>query len=184
MKLSPLSVLYNGNTSRLLSYQDIQDACYLNCAPSCAIQVGSSYNNTLSLTGSLFEVGLLTQRFIVSIPDYQRKQVIFSFNLRTGSANPDSIRAVLSLYQITGISGSAVTVTMWGYSGGAIATEWAAELQPSYALELNIEAATIGCTDVNLNNTVKTVNEGQYASLGVAALWGLCQAYAKRSGEV
>lgn len=167
----------DGNMSRLLSFQDIQDASYLNCAPSYAIQVGSSSNNSMSKSSSIFEAGALNLGWIVSIPDYQGGQAAFSSGLQEGQATLDSIRAVLSSSSITGIASKNVDVAMWGYSGGSIATEWAAELQPSYAPELKIAGAAIGGTVVNLNNTIKTMNKSQYAGLGVAGLWGLYQGF-------
>ncbi|KUJ23261.1 secretory lipase-like protein 1 precursor [Mollisia scopiformis] len=166
-----------GNMSRLVSYQDIQDASYLNCAPSYAIQVGSDSNNSLSKSSSIFEAGLLSQGYIVSIPDYQGTQAAFSSGIQAGQATLDSIRAVLSSSSITGISSKHVDVTMWGYSGGSIATGWAAEMQPSYAPELKIAGAAIGGTVVNLNNTIHTMNKSQYAGLGLAGLWGLYQGF-------
>ena len=44
----------------------------------------------------------------------------------------DSIRAVLSPLSTVGLPDDA-QVGMLGYSGGAIATEWVAELAPTYA---------------------------------------------------
>lgn len=167
----------DGNMSRLLSYQDIQDASYLNCAPSYAIQVETNSNNSLSKSSSIFEAGALKLGWILSIPDYQGTQAAFSSGLQEGQATLDSIRAVLSSSSITGISPEDVDITMWGYSGGSIATGWAAELQPSYAPELKIAGAAIGGTVVNLNNTIKSMNKTPYASLGVAGLWGLYQGF-------
>jgi hypothetical protein len=167
----------DGNMSRLLSYQDIQDASYLNCAPSYAIQVGSKSNNSLSKSSSIFEAGALRLGWIVSIPDYQGTQAAFSSGLQEGQATLDSIRAVLSSSSITDIASKDVDTSMWGYSGGSIATEWAAELQPSYAPELKIVGAAIGGTVVNLNNTIKRMNKSQYAGLGIAGLWGLYQGF-------
>ncbi|TVY85267.1 Lipase A [Lachnellula suecica] len=175
--ITTLLVPNGGNVSRLVSYQDIQDASYINCAPSYAIQVGSSWNNTFSKDSSIFEGGLLAQGFIVSIPDYQGTEAAFSSGLQAGQATLDSIRAVLSSSSITGISSHDVDVTMWGYSGGSIATGWAAELQPSYAPELKIAGAAIGGTVSNLHNTILLINEGEYAGLGLAGLWGMYQAY-------
>jgi len=48
----------------------------------------------------------------------------------------DSIRAVFSHKSTVGLPDDA-RVAMLGYSGGAIATEWAAELAPTYAPDVN-----------------------------------------------
>ena len=47
----------------------------------------------------------------------------------------NSIRAALKSGKITNIKDDA-KVVMWGYSGGSLASGWAAALQPSYAPEL------------------------------------------------
>lgn len=175
--ITTILVPNNGNSSRLVSFQDIQDASYINCAPSYAMQVGSSWNNTLSKDSSLFEGGLLAQGYTVNIPDYQGSEAAFSSGTQSGQATLDSIRAALSSSNITGIASNNVDIVMWGYSGGSIATEWAAELHHSYAPELKILGAAIGGTVVNLNNTIRSMNKSPYAGLGVAGLWGLYHGY-------
>jgi hypothetical protein len=49
---------------------------------------------------------------------------------------------------------------MWGYSGGSLATEWAAELQPTYAPELNFAGAALGGLVPNITSVLKTINGG------------------------
>ncbi|KAG2186480.1 hypothetical protein INT44_002702 [Umbelopsis vinacea] len=64
-----------------------------------------------------------------------------------------------------------------GYSGGALASGWAAELQPTYAPELNIAGAAIGGTPGDLNATLYAVNKGLFVGLVPAGIVGLCQQY-------
>jgi hypothetical protein len=50
---------------------------------------------------------------------------------------------------------------MLGYSGGSIATEWAAELAPAYAPELNFVGASIGGVPVDFAHNLTYVNGDQ-----------------------
>ncbi|WP_228818504.1 lipase family protein [Nocardia transvalensis] len=71
-------------------------------------------------------------------------------------------------------------VALWGYSGGVIATSWAAELQPCHAPELNakglasrgISAAT-GCLSW-------PIIEDLFAGLIFAAIFGTVVSYLNR----
>lgn len=57
-----------------------------------------------------------------------------------GHAVLDSVRGMLSERPDLAES----PIVMHGYSGGAIATAWAAQLQPTYAPELRIAGAAAG----------------------------------------
>lgn len=78
--------------------------------------------------------------------------------------------------ELTGLSASAKSV-MWGYSGGSLASEWAAELQPSYAPELKFEGAALGGLIGSVNNVITTINGGLSAGLGFSGMQGLMNAY-------
>jgi hypothetical protein len=66
---------------------------------------------------------------------------------------------------------------MWGYSGGSIAVNYAAELQPTYAPELNFAGAAAGGNIANLSSTLRTVNKGPFAGLAFGSIDGLSKAY-------
>ena len=63
--------------------------------------------------------------------------------MQAGYSSLDSIRAVKQSGNITGLSKDPI-ITLYGYSGGAVAGEFSAELQPIYAPELNIAGAAVG----------------------------------------
>lgn len=78
---------------------------------------------------------------------------------------------------MTGLS-PAAKYALWGYSGGSIATEWAAELHPTYAPDLtNFQGAAAGGLIANLTNVILTINKGFFAGLGFAGVQGLANAY-------
>ena len=71
----------------------------------------------------------------VVVPDTEGENADFSAGPEYGINTLDSLRAALSS-PATGLTG-ARKIGLIGYSGGAIATEWAAELAPSYAPDVN-----------------------------------------------
>lgn len=66
---------------------------------------------------------------------------------------------------------------MWGYSGGSLASEWAAELQPRYAPELRFQGAALGGLIGNVTGVVATIDGGPFAGLAFAGVRGLANAY-------
>jgi hypothetical protein len=66
---------------------------------------------------------------------------------------------------------------MWGYSGGSVASMWAAELQPSYAPELVIAGAAVGGVVPNITTVVTEINGKASAGLIPAGVLGLTHQY-------
>jgi len=78
----------------------------------------------------------------------------------------DGLRAALNTERL-GLSPSA-PIGLWGYSGGGLASAWAAEMSGSYAPELNIVGAVLGSPVGDLGHTFRRLN-GTYMS-GLPAL--------------
>ena len=67
----------------------------------------------------------LGRGWYVNVPDYEGPTASFIAGVQEGHAILDSVRAVLS----SGFGLTAdVSYALWGYSGGSIASEWAAEV--------------------------------------------------------
>lgn len=64
----------------------------------------------------------------MNVPDYEGPLASFTAGVLSGHSTIDSIRAVFNAKHILKIDKEA-RFAMWGYSGGALASEWAAELQ-------------------------------------------------------
>ena len=64
-----------------------------------------------------------------------------------GQAVLDSVRAVLAFNQ-SQLDAASTRVAAIGYSGGALATGWAAALQPTYAPDVELIASSFGGTCV------------------------------------
>jgi alpha-beta hydrolase superfamily lysophospholipase len=78
----------------------------------------------------------------------------------------DGLRATLNTERL-GLSPSA-PIGLWGYSGGGLASAWAAEMSGSYAPELNVVGAVLGSPVGDLGYTFRRLN-GTYMS-GLPAL--------------
>ncbi|KAH7309334.1 secretory lipase-domain-containing protein [Rhexocercosporidium sp. MPI-PUGE-AT-0058] len=167
----------NANTSRLLSYQFAEDAAFLNCAPSYTLQLGSDLGNFGSNgLETIFVVAALNKGWIVNLPDYEGLQSAFTSGPQAGQATLDSVRAALASGNLTSISPNA-EYQMWGYSGGSLASEWAAELQPTYAPELNFKGVALGGLIPNVTSVLLTINKSLFAGLVPAGIIGLGSAY-------
>lgn len=66
---------------------------------------------------------------------------------------------------------------MWGYSGGSIASEWAAELQGQYAPQLRFAGTAIGGVVSNGTEIFPAISGSIWAGLGPEALLGLTTQY-------
>lgn len=121
---------------------------------------------------------LLDQGYYVVTPDYEGPKSTFTVGLQSGKATLNSIRAVLSSGNLTGIDSDA-EVMMWGYSGGTIASGWAAAIQSEYAPELgeNLIGAALGGFVTNITATAEATDGGLFAGLIANALGGLGNEY-------
>lgn len=177
-----LSVLvpHNADYTKVLSYQVAEDASNINCAPSYAFQRdhadGGDMGTLVTEAEMLLIEGALERGWVVISPDFLGPDGSFLANHLSGYATLDGIRAALQSTDFTGIS-SNPTVAMWGYSGGSLASLFAAELQPSYAPELKIAGAAVGGIVPNITNVVTTVNGKGYAGLIPAGVLGLAHQY-------
>ncbi|EGX93595.1 secretory lipase, putative [Cordyceps militaris CM01] len=177
----------HADMNKVLSYQVAEDAADINCAPSYVFQLRPAADpdrgtGTTELELLLVEAAL-EQGWVVIVPDYLGPYAAFLANKLAGHAILDGIRAALHSSRFTGI-GRHPKVAMWGYSGGAVASMWAAELQPRYAPELEIAGAAVGGTVPNLITVVTSINGGSHAGFIAAGVMGLTNQYAEAERDV
>jgi hypothetical protein len=141
---SVLKPLLTIGAPQVVAYQSFYDSLNPNDEPSYAI------SGDVSLTGAIPQVesaligpSLLAGRTVV-IADTEGEKADFAAGPEYGTNTLDSLKAALAS-PATGLSATK-KIAMIGYSGGAIATEWAAELAPTYAPQINRElvGATMG----------------------------------------
>lgn len=83
---------------------------------------------------------------------------------------------MLASKSITGIPKDAVPL-MFGYSGGSVAIEWAAEFQGVYAPEFKIIGAALGGLPTSLTTALVTLNGIHESAPAPASILGLTAAY-------
>jgi hypothetical protein len=123
------------NREKVISYQSFYDSLNPNDEPSVQIAGGLSLTGIIPQIETVLFAPFLAQGYSIVIPDTQGQTADFAAGPEYGTNTLDSIRAAIKSPSVN-LSTSA-KVAMMGYSGGAIATEWAAELAPTYAPDLN-----------------------------------------------
>jgi Secretory lipase len=126
---------FHGPVRPLLSYQSAIDSLGAANDPSYTLRNGGQ--------GELGLMRLALRRgWAVVATDYTGPNHAFGAGLLAGHLVLDGIRAAVS-FEPAGFS-AATPIGLWGYSGGAHATLFAAEQQAAYAPELNIVGAAAG----------------------------------------
>jgi Secretory lipase len=163
---------------RVVSYQSFYDSLNPEDEPSYAITGGLSLGGLIPNVESALIAPALLAGDTVVVPDTEGENADFAAGPEYGYNTLDSLRAALKSGS-TGLR-SAEQIGLIGYSGGAIATEWAAELAPSYAPEVNkkIIGAAFGGTLVDPAHNLHYV-EGSTTWAGVIpmALIGVARAF-------
>jgi hypothetical protein len=162
-----------GATHKIVSYQWAYDGMAANCEPSYAIQGGTPTESTNADEQDISVLPLLAGDTVV-IPDYETEGNDFAAGREEGQATLDGIKAAEQLLDLPASS----QVAIMGYSGGAIATDWAAELASTYAPTVNLVGTAIGGVAVDLNHNLTYVNGSAVWSGAIpAALVGIGRAF-------
>jgi acetyl esterase/lipase len=117
----------------------------------------------------------LAEGWAVSVPDHEGPQGLWGVPYEPGYRILDGVRAALSSERIA-LPPSA-PIGLWGYSGGGLATAWAAEMCGDYAPELDIVGAVLGSPVGDLGNTFRRLNGGLFAGLPGLVVSALAHAY-------
>ncbi|KAJ5595191.1 uncharacterized protein N7459_001399 [Penicillium hispanicum] len=163
----------NAKTDRFISYHTAYDSSSTSCDPSYTYQIGGSQSDVVSSLELLIIQAYLTLGYIVASPDYEGPDAAFSPGHLEGMGVLDGMRAVNNFQETLGLSSASPMIVGTGYSGGAIATGWAASLQPSYAPELDIKGWVQGGTPANLTGTLVFIDDTAFSGFLPPALVGL-----------
>ena len=159
----------------LLSYQCAIDAMSSRCFPSYALRRKAKALGSLAQLELLLITAAVAEGWAVSVPDHEGPQGLWGAPYEPGYRVLDGIRAALSSERI-GIS-PAAPIGLWGYSGGGLASAWAAEMCGEYAPELDIVGAVLGSPVGDLGHTFRRLNGGFLAGLPALAVAALAHAY-------
>jgi hypothetical protein len=124
-----------GDPTKAVSYNSFYDSLNPQDGPSRAIAGDVSLGGAIANAESLFIAPLVLQGYNVIIPDTEGQSADFAAGPEYGTDTLDAIRAA-TRSDATGMTADT-KVGLLGYSGGAIATGWAAALAPSYAPDVN-----------------------------------------------
>lgn len=115
----------------------------------------------------------------VALPNHLGPNSAYGAAKLGGQITLDGIRAIQRVAQL---SVAKSPVAMLGYSGGGMATAWAAALQPTYAPELHIVGAAEGGVPMNLVKMVEGIGFAPHPAFGLAmaAAIGLEREYPDR----
>jgi pimeloyl-ACP methyl ester carboxylesterase len=139
--------------TKIVAYQTAYDALGSECDPSYTLQGGNSGDSTAQ-EEELAIAAYVLAGFTVTVPDYEGTNLDWGAGQESGYGTLDAIRATESYIRAS----SSTKVGMVGYSGGAIATEWASELAPSYAPGLHIVGAAAGGVPVDFAHNLTYIN--------------------------
>ncbi|MFJ3961079.1 lipase family protein [Streptomyces sp. NPDC090036] len=124
-----------GDGSKAVSYQSFYDSLNPEDGPSRAIAGDLTLGGVIANAEAVFMAPLLLQGYDLVIPDTEGQTANFAAGPEYATNTLDSIRAATRSAE-TGMDADT-RFGLMGYSGGAIATNWAAALAPSYAPEVN-----------------------------------------------
>ncbi len=165
-------------STSVLSYQSFYDSLSTADDPSYAISTGGFPGAEIAQAESVLIAPALLAGETVVVPDTEGEEADFSAGPVYGYNTIDSLRAALSS-PATGLESNA-KIGLAGYSGGAIATEWAAQEAPTYAPEINsdIVGAAMGGVLVEPAHNLKYVEgSSKWASIIPMSLVGLSRAF-------
>jgi alpha-beta hydrolase superfamily lysophospholipase len=159
----------------VVSYQCAIDAVASRCFPSYALRRGAKAIGALAQFEFFLVAAALAEGWAVSVPDHEGPDGMWGAPYEPGYHVLDGLRAALA-YERLGLSQDA-PVGLWGYSGGGLASAWAAEVSGSYAPELNIVGAVLGSPVGDLGNTFRRLNGSFYSGLPAMVVAALTHIY-------
>jgi len=159
----------------VVSYQCAIDAVSSRCFPSYALRRHAKALGSVAQWEYLLIAAALAEGWVVSVPDHEGRDGIWGAPHEPGHRVLDGLRATLN-FERFGLAGDS-RLGLWGYSGGGLASAWAAEMYADYAPELNIVGAVLGSPVGNLANTFLRLNGSRYAGLPALVIAALAKSY-------
>jgi triacylglycerol lipase len=164
-----------GSVGPILSYQCAIDAVAGCCFPSYALRRGSKAVGAVAQFEFLLVAAALAEGWVVSIPDHEGPQGIWGAPYEPGYHVLDGLRAALNHDPLDLSADTAIG--LWGYSGGGLATAWAAEVYADYAAELNVVGAVLGSPVGDLGHTFRRLNGTLFSGLPAMVVAALSHVY-------
>ncbi|HWF54204.1 MAG TPA: lipase family protein [Solirubrobacteraceae bacterium] len=161
-------------TTKILSYQTAYDALGSECDPSYTLQGGNPGYETADLEENLM-LAYVAQGDTVVTSDYEGETLDYGAGQESGYGTLDAIRATENVLKAAAAS---TPVALLGYSGGAIATDYAAELAPSYAPGLDLVGEAEGGVPVEYAHNLAYISgSSSWSGVIPAILVGLTRGF-------
>ncbi|MGN7779871.1 lipase family protein [Mycolicibacterium sp. 22603] len=159
----------------VVSYQCAIDAITSRCFPSYALRRHAVAPGSVPQFEMLLVAAAIAEGWAVSVPDHEGVNGSWGTPYEPGYRVLDGLRAALGSEQLA-LSAEA-PIGLWGYSGGGLASAWAAEMSGSYAPELNIVGAVLGSPVGDLGRTFRKLNGTFAAALPALVVAALADVY-------
>ncbi|OBA60872.1 lipase [Mycobacterium sp. 1100029.7] len=164
-----------GQSSPVLSYQCAIDAMSARCFPSYALRRRSKALGSIAQLEFFLIAAAVAEGWAVSIPDHEGLLGMWGAPFEPGYRILDGIRAAMTCDRLPLTPSSPIG--LWGYSGGGLASAWAAEMCADYAPELDIVGAVLGSPVGDLGHTFRRLNGGVFAGLPALVVAALAHVY-------
>ncbi|MGN2635762.1 lipase family protein [Nocardia takedensis] len=151
----------------LLSYQHIINGLGPRCAVSHVLYTDDP---NLQVREAVALNAALARGWTVALPDHLGPTFAYGAARLGGQITLDGIRAARAVPQF-GLADSPIA--MAGYSGGGMATAFAAALTPTYAPELRIAGAAYGGVPMNLVRMIEGVGTNPHPAFGLVFAAGI-----------
>ncbi|MGB3371048.1 MAG: lipase family protein [Rhodococcus sp. (in: high G+C Gram-positive bacteria)] len=152
----------------VVAYNMAIDSLGNTCAPSWTLPRG--------IAPEIAAVQLfLAKNYAVVVTDHQGPRQAYAAGRMAGHAVLDALRAMVNLPSLGLPAESPIAMT--GYSGGAIASGWAAQLAPVYAPEVNLVGTAFGGAPIDYRILLGSMNGNAASTLFLAAAMGVAREY-------
>lgn len=163
-------------TPRVVGYLSFYDALGPKCDPSFTLRGGDpgAANQQTGYAEQAVVYNLHAQGYIVTVPDVENTTLDFGTGPTYGMSSLDAVKATLTVLKL----GTSTPVGLMGYSGGSIASDWASELAPRYAPQLNLVGVAQGGMPVDFAHILKYVDgTPKWSAVMPAALLGIARSH-------
>lgn len=163
-------------TAPLVSYQCAIDSLHPKTFPSYVLQHGVRTDDaSFPQIEYVFIAAAVAKGWTVSVPDHGGQSGRWGIPREPGYMVLDGLRACLA-HAPFGLAPDT-RIGVWGYSGGGLATSWAAETAPSYAPELNVIAGAVGAPVSDPGNVFVYLNNTLFTGLPTLVIAALAREY-------
>jgi hypothetical protein len=141
----------------IVGYLSFYDGFGPECDPSYTLAggyAGTDSNEEEAEEEELLISHYLSAGLVVTVPDFEGEKLHWGASQESGYGTLDALRATESYLHVP----RSTKVGLSGYSGGAIAADWASELAPHYAPHLNLVGVAEGGIPVDWVHNLRYVD--------------------------